>query len=254
MSSTTPTLVLADQGARTRTRAASLPMVALGVVVVAAFAALVVSLVRGEEVIDTEFDTAVATVRGASLVALPDDRADPAVGLPAPTIEGEDLDGDPVLAPTRGRPTVVLFVAHWCGHCQAEVPIVQRWLDEGRKPVGVDLVTVATAMDATRSNYPTSEWLDEEGWASPTLADGDNHAAAAYGLAAFPFWVVVGGDGKVVERRTGELTAEELDGLFATAALTARTPATPRTPATFYLPGLGPFPADPVEAGSAAGA
>lgn len=218
-------------------------MIALGAVIVAALAALLMSLVRGEEVIDTDFDTAVATVRGASLVELPDDRADPAVGLPAPTLRGDDLDGDQVAAPTRGRPTVVLFVAHWCPHCQAEVPVVQRWIDEGRRPTGVDLVTVATAMDPTRPNYPTSEWLDDQAWTSPTMADGDNHAAAAYGLAAFPFWVVVGPDGRVVERRTGELTVEEVDALFATALSTASTtPTTTRSSAAFYVPGLGPFP------------
>lgn len=241
MSTTTSTLV--TQEGR-RTRATSLPMVALGAVVAAVFVALLVSLVRGEEVVDTDFDLAVATVRGASLVELPDDRADPAVGLPAPALRGDDLDGDPVAAPTRGRPTVVLFVAHWCRHCQAEVPIVQRWLDEERRPAGVDLVTVATAMDPTRPNYPTSRWLADSRWRLPTLADGDNHAAAAYGLAAFPFWVVVGADGKVVERRTGELTAEEIDALFATALLTAdATPTTGRPTATFLVPGLGPFPA-----------
>jgi len=243
VSTTTSPTLLTQEGRRTC--AATLPMIALGAVIVAALAALLLSLFRGEEVIDTDFDTAVATVRGSSLVELPDDRADPAVGLPAPTLRGDDLDGDQVAAPTRGRPTVILFVAHWCPHCQAEVPVVQRWIDEGGRPTGVDLVTVATAMDPTRPEYPTSQWLDSQDWTSPTLADGDNHAAAAYGLAGFPFWVVVGPDGRVVERRTGELTVEEVDALFATALSTASTtPTTARSSATFYLPGFGPFPAE----------
>jgi thiol-disulfide isomerase/thioredoxin len=218
-------------------------MVALGAVIAATFAALLVSLVRGEVVVDTDFDAAAATVQGAPLVELPEDRADPAVGQPAPTLRGDDLDGDPVVAPTRGRPTVVLFLAHWCPHCRAEVPVVQRWLDENRRPAGVDLVTVATAMDPARPNYPTSRWLEDEDWTSPTLADGDNQAASAYGLAAFPFWVVVGADGEVVERRTGELTAEEIDDLFARALLTAGATPAVRSTATFLVPGLGALPA-----------
>lgn len=216
MSTTTPaTLVTRDE---TRTRPLSLPMLALGAVVLAALVALGVSLLRGEEVVDTDFDTAVATVTGSPLVELPDDRADPAVGQLAPVLRGDDPSGEAVRAPTSGKPTVVLFVAHWCPHCRAEVPVVQRWVEDGRRPEGVDLVSVATAMDPSRPNYPTSEWLDDEGWTSPVLADGDNQAAAAYGLSAFPFWAAVDGDGRIVERRTGELTPDQIDALFAAAA------------------------------------
>ena len=176
------------------------------------------SLFRGEETIDTAFDTAVSTVGGSRLAELPDEGIDPAVGLLAPTLRGEDLDGEKVRIPTTGKPTVVLFLAHWCPHCRAEVPVVQQWIDAGRRPEGVELVGVATAMDPGRPNYPSSDWLADEAWTSPVLADGDNHAASAYGLSAFPFWVAVGADGRVVERVTGELTEPQIDALFTRAA------------------------------------
>ena len=228
MSLTTPTLLSRDDG---RTRAATLPVIAVGAVIAAALLALLMSLFGGEEAVDTEFDSALATVDGTRLAELPDDVTDPAIGRLAPTLVGEDLDGDDVSLPSSGKPTVVLFVAHWCPHCQAEVPVVQRWLDAGRKPTGVDLRAVATAMDQTRPNYPSSEWLEDEGWTSPILADGDNHAASAYGLSAFPFWVAVGADGKVIERASGELTPDQIDALFAKAAATATTGAPARPPA-----------------------
>ena len=228
MSLTTPTLLSRDDG---RTRAATLPVIAIGAVIAAALLALLMSLFRGEEAVDTEFDSAFATVDGTRLAELPDGAADPAIGRLAPTLVGEDLDGNDVSLPSSGKPTVVLFVAHWCPHCQAEVPVVQGWLDAGRKPTGVDLRAVATAMDQTRPNYPSSEWLEDEGWTSPILADGDNHAASAYGLSAFPFWVAVGADGKVVERATGELTPDQIDALFAKAAATATATASARPPA-----------------------
>lgn len=229
MSLSNPTLLTSDDG---HTRAATLPVIAIGAVIVAALLALLVSLLRGEEVVDTEFDSALATVEGTRLTELPEDVAiDPAVGRLAPTLLGEDLEGNDVALPTAGRPTVVLFVAHWCPHCQAEVPVVQQWLEAGHKPEGVDLRAVATAMDQTRPNYPTSEWLDDEGWTSPVIADGDNHAASAYGLSAFPFWVALDANGKVVQRVTGELTPAQIDALFASAA--AATP----TPPTAFAPG-----------------
>jgi thiol-disulfide isomerase/thioredoxin len=151
-----------------------------------------------------------ASVDGAALPPLPASGADPAVGAAMPTLSGTGLDGAPVTIPTTGRPTMVMFVAHWCPHCQAEVPVVQQWVDSGGLPDGVDLVTVSTAMDPRRPNFPPGEWLESEGWTAPVLVDGDNQAADAAGLTAFPFFVAVDSAGKVVERTSGELTPGQL--------------------------------------------
>jgi thiol-disulfide isomerase/thioredoxin len=179
--------------------------------------ALVVSLFRGEDRVSTDWDVAVTQVGGSPLAQLPDEGADPAVGKVAPTLRGTDRSNGTVLAPTTGKPTVVLFIAHWCPHCRREVPIVQRWIDTGSKPAGVDFVAVATAMNQSRPNYPTSRWLAREGWSPPIIADADDQAAKAYGLSAYPFWVVVAADGTIVRRVPGELTAPQLDALFASA-------------------------------------
>lgn len=200
-----------------RARAATLPLLAMGVVVVAALGALALSLFRGEETTTTDFDTAVPSVGGTDLPQLPDEGADPAIGQVAPDLKGEDLAGDTVVAPTTGKPTVILFVAHWCPHCRREVPVVQEWLDAGKKPADVDLITVATAMNASRPNYPPSKWLTEEGWSSPIIADAGNQAADAYGLSAYPFWVAIGADGRVLHRATGELTTPQMTTLFRKA-------------------------------------
>jgi hypothetical protein len=50
------------------------------------------------------------------------------------------------------------------------------------------------------------------------LVDSDNAAAQAVGLSAYPFFVAVDGDGTVVLRTSGELTADELDGIASTLA------------------------------------
>jgi thiol-disulfide isomerase/thioredoxin len=200
-----------------RNRAATLPVLVVAAVVVAALAALVVTLVNGDESAATNFDADVAAVEGNALAVLPADGADPAVGQEAPVIAGRGLTGKAVTAPVAGEPTVVLFVAHWCPHCQREVPVVQDYVDDGRVPEGASLVAVATAMDPARPNYPPSSWLEREGWTSPVLADGDDEVANAYGLPAFPYWVAVDADGRIVERRTGELSPRQIDDLFEAA-------------------------------------
>lgn len=206
------------QTRESRTRPAMLPILAIGAVVVSALGALLISVFRTEDTVDKTFDEGVVTIGGTSLVELPEEGADPAVGQIAPTLRGEDIDGETVTAPTTGKATVVLFLAHWCQHCQAEVPVVQEWVDAGQQPDNVDLISVATAMNAARPNFPSQDWLEREGWTSPLMADGDSHAMVAYGLSAFPFWVAVGADGQVVKRVTGELTTAQIDALFAEAA------------------------------------
>lgn len=160
--------------------------------------------------------TVVAT--GTPLPQLTDSADDPAGGMTFPTLTGVDQQGDPMTIAPDGRPKMVLFVAHWCPHCQREVPVVQDWVDGGGLPPGVDLVTVSTAIDPRRPDYPPDEWLAGEGWTAPVLVDADGTAAAAVGLSSYPFFVAVDGDGTVALRASGELTPDELDAIAAEIA------------------------------------
>lgn len=140
---------------------------------------------------------------------------DPAVGQPAPTLEGRSFDGSPLTVGDDGRPKVLVFLAHWCPHCQAEVPRLADWLAENGLPSDVDVYAIATATDPRRPNYPPSAWLEREGFTVPTLADDEQGTAAeAFGLSSFPFFVAVDADGQVVARASGELTMEQWEDLL----------------------------------------
>lgn len=155
-------------------------------------------------------ETQPVEVSGTPLPALDDPSADPAVGLPLPIAAGHRFDGSAITigGPTDG-PTMYVFLAHWCPHCQAEVPAVQAWLEAGELPAGTKLVAVATGTDAARANYPPSAWLEREGWTPPVLVDdAAGTAAEAYGLSAYPFWVLLDGDGNVAVRAAGGVTPE----------------------------------------------
>ncbi len=154
-------------------------------------------------------------VTGASLPLFEAPAGDPAIGQTIPTVEGASFDGTPVVIEPDGRPKVVLFLAHWCPHCQAEVPLIQAWVDGAGLPEGVDLVSVVTAIDPNRPNYPPDAWLQREGWTVPVVVDPNNVVADAYGLSAFPFWVFVDGEGRVAGRLTGELSIADLEQVIA---------------------------------------
>ena len=136
---------------------------------------------------------------------------DPAVGQPAPRLTGTTIDGEQItIEPGDGTPKAIAFLAHWCPHCQREVPTVVSWAENGGVPDGVEVLGVATAIDPNQPNYPPHDWFERENWTFPTLVDGTNAANQAYGLSSYPFWVLVDGEGNVVERWAGESTPEQL--------------------------------------------
>jgi thiol-disulfide isomerase/thioredoxin len=158
-------------------------------------------------------------INGATLPEF-GDGDDRAVGLAFPSLTGQSVfDGSPVAISPDGRPKVVLFIAHWCPHCQKEVPLIQKWLDQKGKPADVDLYAVSTGVVSGRSNYPPATWLTKERWSVPTMADSsDNAAFTVAGLTGYPSFIVVGADGKVLARTSGELSIEEFEGLITQAA------------------------------------
>ena len=118
------------------------------------------------------------------------------------------------IQPDDGTIRLIGFFAHWCPHCQREVPRVAQWLNENGLPNGVEVVAISTSVREGTPNYPPSEWFEAENWPTQVLVDSpEKTIAEAYGLTGFPFWVLVDGEGVVVHRSSGELTEEQFSYL-----------------------------------------
>lgn len=191
---------------------------ALGVVVgLAAVVAVVASLGSDPTPTAGVEETRNVELTGTALAPL-GGGTDRALGQAAPVAQGASFDGTPVTIGGSGRAMVVAFVAHWCPHCQREVPLLSAYLSGHPLPDGVDLVTVATSTNPDRPNYPPSAWLDREDWPGPVLADSPEGAAAqAFGLTAFPYFVAVNGEGQVVGRLSGEISTDQFEQLAGLA-------------------------------------
>jgi cytochrome c biogenesis protein CcmG/thiol:disulfide interchange protein DsbE len=158
------------------------------------------------------------TVDGPALPSFERDVQDAAIGQTAPQIRGSGFAGSSIDIEPGDQPQLIIFVAHWCPHCQREVPKIVQWLEDSGTPEGLDMTVVATATDPNRPNYPPSEWLDEEGLNLPAMADDeDGSAAEAMGLSGYPYFVLLDRNHKVLARDTGELTTEQLDALVEMA-------------------------------------
>ncbi len=153
------------------------------------------------------------TVTGDALPMFVDDGVDPAVGLAAPVLAGQNFEGIGVeVGP--GAPTLVVFVAHWCPVCQREVPELVEWNRQGQVPAGLRVVGVSTGTDARRENYPPSDWLVREGFPWALVADSDEGAAAqAFGVSAYPFFVLLDADGTVAWRGSGAYPSADLTAI-----------------------------------------
>jgi thiol-disulfide isomerase/thioredoxin len=207
----------ATKGAATPKKFPVVPVLG-GIVAVALLVTILLTF--GGESQATESGEPVVT--GTALPVLQDNASDPAIGSPIPEVAGEDFDGNPVAITRDGRAKVIVFLAHWCPHCQYEVPILRDFVAEGLLPESVDLYSVSTGISATRENYPPSEWLEREGWNVPLVVDDTgNTVGEVFGLSAYPFWVIVGPDDTVLGRLAGRVEAADLQTLFDSVATEA---------------------------------
>lgn len=170
--------------------------------------------------IPSAFDGGIGPVDviGDPLPELPKDGDDPAIGSPAPSLVGISTEGDAIRIDTAsGTEKMLVFVAHWCPHCNDEIPRLNAMSAAGAFPDDLEIVAISTAAGPDRPNWPPDQWLRETmEWRYPAMFDGIDLeagsfvAASAYGVNSFPFVVLVGADGNVVTRWSGEREPEQI--------------------------------------------
>lgn len=153
------------------------------------------------------------TVTGPSLDPLGDSGSDVSIGEDAPALRGYTFGGAPVdVTPGEsGDPTMLVFLAHWCPHCNREVPRLVKWHDEGLVPDNLRVIGITTSSRDDQANWPPSKWIESFGWPFEVMADSRGQdAAAAYGVDGFPFMVIIDGRGKIALRMSGEREVSEI--------------------------------------------
>jgi thiol-disulfide isomerase/thioredoxin len=206
------------------------PLIIAGVVVVVVAVAAIVAVVAtgggddddGAAPSASVVDYGTVTVTGDAL-AQNEGPNDPAIGTKLPSVSGTDYAGNPVaIEPGKDGPLMIVVMAHWCPHCNREVPLLVDWKQSGKVPEHLRVVGVSTAVDSGLPNYPPGEWLDGLGWDWPVIADDQQQTAAlALGTTGYPFLMFVDADGDLIYRISGEMPIEDVQQLADRTAATA---------------------------------
>jgi thiol-disulfide isomerase/thioredoxin len=209
--------------------------VTIAIVVVAAVIGIVVATTGGSDNTPAASETTAGsgldklptsqpvTVTGAPLPAYSTTGTDTAIGMTAPILDGFNFNSQPIKVDAADGAYMLVFLAHWCPHCNAEVPRLLAWKNSGQVPADLRIIGVATAVSSTSVNFPPAQWFSNKGWAWPVLVDestGDGaagKAAQAYGATGWPYFVIVGKDGKVKARSSGELAITDLQKIVDSA-------------------------------------
>jgi len=175
---------------------------------------IVVALIVWQGTSETGFSSDQTRIFGVHLTEF-EGRTESVGGLYSPTVDGYDFSGQPLSIENNGRPKIIIFLAHWCSHCQEEAKLLKKYFSIHGVSSDVDGYAIATAIDSNKPNYPPDKWLEKESWPYQIISDtSDDSIAKAFGVNAFPYWVLVDSEGKVLSRVKGSLTENEIVQTF----------------------------------------
>ena len=128
-----------------------------------------------------------------------------AVGASAPEIDGKDLAGKPMkLSALRGKVTLVIFWASWCGACRRTLPLTQTLAQKYKgKPFAIVGVNCDDNKEAGRAAVEEEKLTWRSWW------DGDREFAVQWHLESFPTVYLLDADG-VIQKKCGSREAEDL--------------------------------------------
>jgi thiol-disulfide isomerase/thioredoxin len=157
------------------------------------------------------------SVPPGSLPVFEQGQPDAALGMVLGEVDGVEYytETELVIDPADGTARAWLIWAHWCPHCQRELPPLSDWYTENADLYpNVELISVTSSIDPTRGN-PLEPYLDDLQLPFPAILDPDLALAEQFGLSAYPFWVFTAPDGTTLLRIAGFLEIDQVAEIFA---------------------------------------
>lgn len=127
------------------------------------------------------------------------------IGKTAPDFELKDLSGKDVkLSDFRGKNVVLNFWASWCPPCREEMPEFQKIYSENQD----NLVVIGVNLQESREN--AESFVKRLGITFPILLDPNAQVKDMYNVFTQPVTYFIDANGKIVGKKFGPLTSEEI--------------------------------------------
>ncbi len=147
-----------------------------------------------------------------STIVRPPPVASPVAGATAPDFNVTAKDGSTLTkAQILGKPTLLVFFASWCPHCNNEAPLIK---DIAAKNPDVQVVMLGVGDRETPSDIYAFQ--QQHDLPFPTYSDSGK-AAGAYGIASYPTLMAVDKSGIIRDVQTGEKSPAELNSMIGRA-------------------------------------
>jgi len=124
--------------------------------------------------------------------------AGPHEGQQAPNFEASLMRGGPTtLAAFRGKPTMLVFWASWCGPCRKEAPDVAKIAASYGSAINV------VGINAGESIGTAKRAAEQMGITWPVVMDMKGGIQSAYKVSGIPLVMILDGNGVVRHRNNG---------------------------------------------------
>jgi thiol-disulfide isomerase/thioredoxin/outer membrane lipoprotein-sorting protein len=148
-----------------------------------------------------------------SMAAKPD-----LAGKPAPAFEVKSMGGETInLAALNGKPVLLDFWATWCPPCRRSMPVLEKIAMEFK-----DSDLVILGVDSGEDREVVERFLKKNPFGYPAVLSGESGILESYGVTAYPTFILIGRDGKIIANDVGFSGEDQLRQMIDKVGLVAR--------------------------------
>ena len=139
-------------------------------------------------------------------------------GKPAPAFEVKTISGETFsLATLKGKPVLLDFWATWCRPWRRSMPVLEKISIEFKNS---DLVILGVNTGEDRE--VVEEFLKKAQFEYPAVLSGESGILESYKVTAYPTFILIGRDGKIVANEVGFGGEDQLRQMIDKAGLISK--------------------------------